>query len=141
MRILIVAAWASARAALVALLADADDCEIVGEAGGAAELERLLIEAAPEVVVCESAPGESLRVIEALADEPAGFVLLGEDRDDYRLLLEAALPGWALLRREADRIELLGRGSGGRRGVGRAGSSFCAVAGRGAAAAFRSGRF
>ena len=108
MQIVIVAGWASARAGLRALLADADDVEIVGEANGSGELERLLIETAPDVVLCDTAAAEAERVIEILSGEGAAFVLLGEDRSEYQMLADAILPGWAYLRKDADRIEILG---------------------------------
>ncbi|KAG8526098.1 uncharacterized protein KY384_000091 [Bacidia gigantensis] len=90
------------------MLVDADDCEIVGEANGSAEMERLLIESAPEVVLCDTSPADALRVIEALSGEGAALVLLGEDHSEYQLMADAVLPGWAYLRKEADRIEILG---------------------------------
>ena len=107
-RILIVAAWASVRAGLSALLSDAADCEVIGEVSGSAELERLLADALPDVVLCDVLPGEVVRVIEALAGSDTALVLLGEERTDYRLLTDADLTGWAYLRREADRTEILG---------------------------------
>ena len=108
MQIVIIAGWASVRAGLRAMLADAEDCEIVGEAAGSPELERLLIEAAPEVVLCDTAATDALRVIEIMSGEGAALVLLGDDRSEYQLLADAILPGWAYLRKEADRIEILG---------------------------------
>ena len=108
MQIVIVAGWASARAGLRALLADADDVEIVGEANGGGELERLLIEAAPDVVLCDTTAAEAVRVVEILSGEGAALVLLGEDRSEYQTLADAILPGWAYLRKDADRIEILG---------------------------------
>ena len=108
LQIVITAGWASVRAGLRAMLADADDCEVVGEARSSAELERLLIEAAPDVVLCDTATADALRVIEILSGEGAALVLLGDDRSEYQLLADAILPGWAYLRKEADRIEILG---------------------------------
>ena len=50
-RVLIVAAYASVRAGLEALLADAEDCAIVGAVSGSDELERILLDAPPDVVL------------------------------------------------------------------------------------------
>ena len=52
-RVLIVAAYASVRAGLHALLADATDCEVVGEAAGTDELDALLPAALLDVVVLD----------------------------------------------------------------------------------------
>ena len=108
LRILIVASWASVRAGLNALLADAADCEILGEVSGSGELERLLPEFLPDVVLCDVVGEDAMRVVETLSGGDTALVLLGEDRGDYRLLVEAILPGWAYLRKEAERAEILG---------------------------------
>ena len=47
-------------------------------------------------------------MIEILSGEGAALVLLDDDRSAYQLLADAILPGWAYLRKEADRIEILG---------------------------------
>ncbi len=108
MQIVIVAGWASVRAGLRAMLAEAEDAEIVGEAVGSVELERLLIEAAPEIALCDTTTADALRVIETLSGEGVALVLLDDDRAAYQALADADLPGWACLRKEADRIEILG---------------------------------
>ncbi|HZP84322.1 MAG TPA: response regulator transcription factor [Chthonomonadaceae bacterium] len=107
-RILIVAAYASVRAGLHVLLAEAEDITIVGEASGSAELERLLPEARPDVVLADDNAADSARLLDALADREIGLVVLGDSRTDYRRLADGPLPGWAYLRKEADGAEMIG---------------------------------
>jgi len=124
-RVLIVAPYASVRAGLHALLDGADSLLVVGEAGGAADLERVLPQARPNVVLLdESGPADTARVREVLAltgnrddadEEPVGLVSLaapggGADGGDTATPLaglRAALDGgWAYLSKEADGQEI-----------------------------------
>jgi DNA-binding NarL/FixJ family response regulator len=105
-RVLIVAAYASVRAGLHALLAGADDCEVVGAVSGSAELERLLPDARPDVVLFDENESDAGRVLEALAGGEAGLVLLGDHREGYQRLASAALVGWAYLLKEAEGTEI-----------------------------------
>ena len=121
-RVLIVAPYASVRAGLHALLDGADGLLVVGEAGGAADLERVLPQARPDVVLLdESSPADSARVREVLAaiggadeaeEEPVGLVSLaapadGGDTATPLAGLRAALEGgWAYLSKEADGQEI-----------------------------------
>jgi len=107
-RILIVAAYASARAGLHALLADAEDCAVIGEVNGSAELEGVLPEARPDVVLYDMNEVDAVRVLEVMADGEAGLVVLGESRNGYESLAEVALPGWAYLLKEAEGREIAG---------------------------------
>lgn len=107
-RILIVAAYASVRAGLHVLLAEAEDIAIVGEASGSAELERLLPEARPDVVLADDNAADSARLRDVLADRGIGLVVLGDSRTDYRRFADSPLPGWAYLRKEADGAEMIG---------------------------------
>lgn len=106
-RILIVAAYASVRAGLHVLLAEAEDITIVGEASGSAELERLLPEARPDVVLADDNAADSARLLDVQADGEIGLVVLGDSRTDYRRLADGSLPGWAYLRKEADGAEMI----------------------------------
>ena len=107
-RVLIVAAYASVRAGLHSLLAGAADIEIVAEASGSAEAERLLPEAKPDVVLADDLPDDRARLLSLLADGEAALVLLGEARDGFRALTDMPLPGWAYLLKEADGTEIAG---------------------------------
>lgn len=100
--IVVVAAYASVRAGLQVLLADAEECVIQGEARGSAELERLLPELQPNVVLFDDNEDDRARLLDVMSGGEAGLVMLGDSRGGYRLLATAALPGWAYLLREAD---------------------------------------
>jgi DNA-binding NarL/FixJ family response regulator len=113
-RVLIVAAYAAVRAGLHALLADAEDLAVIGAVSGSAELERILTEAQPDVVLLDDTDGDGPRVVELLSgsriptDGGCGLVLLGDQRDGYERLARSALPGWAYLLKEADGQEIAG---------------------------------
>jgi len=107
-RVLIVAAYASVRAGLHSLLAGADDMEIVAEASGSAEGERLLPESRPDVVLADDLPEDRTRLLALLAEGDAALVLLGEARDGFRALAGAPLPGWAFLLKDAGGAEIAG---------------------------------
>src|SRR5437867_2384472 len=79
-RVLIVAAYASARAGLHALLADAEECVILGAVSGSAELERLLPEARPDVVLVDENEADAPSVLALIAGSEAGMVLMSDDR-------------------------------------------------------------
>ena len=89
-RVLIVAAYASVRAGLHALLADAGDCEVIGAVSGSAELERLLPDARPDVVLLDDNDGDATRVLALLSGGEAGLVVLGEERGGWLALAGAA---------------------------------------------------
>lgn len=107
-RVLIVAAYASVRAGLHALLAEAEGCLVVGEARGSGELERLRPEARPDVVLCDDLEGEGLRVASLLSGGGVGLVLLAGGDISLHTLAGAVLPGWAVLPKEADVGEIVG---------------------------------
>jgi DNA-binding NarL/FixJ family response regulator len=107
-RVLIVAAYASVRAGLHALLADAEDLAMAGAVSGSEELERILVESPPDVVLFDDNPGEGARVLETLSGSEAGFVMLGDSRSGYLQLAGRSLRGWAYLLKEADGVEIAG---------------------------------
>lgn len=107
-RVLIVATYASVRAGLHALLLEYEDMEVLGEVSGSAELERVLSERNPDVILCDVNEGENARLRDALSGGDVGLVLLGEGRDLARSMSESDLPGWACLRREAESAEIAG---------------------------------
>ena len=55
-RVLLVAAYASVRAGLYALLAGARGLRVVGQASGSGDLERLLPDLRPDVVLLDACP-------------------------------------------------------------------------------------
>jgi two-component system, NarL family, response regulator YdfI len=105
-RVLILAPYASVRAGLHTLLAEAEGVTVLGAVGSSGELERLLPEAQPDVVLCDSVEGEDEQVLALLSGSEIALVLLGEHRDGYQMLAGAALPGWAYLLKEADGSEI-----------------------------------
>lgn len=104
--ILIVAAYASVRAGLHALLANAGDFALVAEARGSAELERLLPQFRPDVVVCDDQEEDRARVLAALSGGETGLVLLSDGEPAPPALRACVLPGWAVLRKEAEAGEI-----------------------------------
>ena len=107
-RILIVAAYAAVRAGLHALLADAEGCTVIGAVSGSAELEGVLPEARPDVVLLDDNDGDGPRVVELLSGSGVALVVLGEDRTGYERLATSSLPGWAYLLKQADSGEIAG---------------------------------
>jgi two-component system, NarL family, response regulator YdfI len=107
-RVLIVAAYASVRAGLHALLAEAEDLVIVGAISGSDELERLLSEGPPDVVLFDDNEADGAQVLEAISGSEAGLVTLGDQRGGYQRLAGRSLPGWAYLLKEADGNEIAG---------------------------------
>ena len=107
-RTLIVAAYASVRAGLHALLSGAEDITVVGDATGSADLERLLPAARADVAVLDDSPDDRPAVLDLLADAGVGLVLLAERGDEYGTLARAGLPGWAYLLKDADGTQIAG---------------------------------
>lgn len=107
-RVMIVAAYASVRAGLRALLAEAADIEVLAEVSGSMEMERLLPEAKPDVVLADNLPDDQARMLMLLAKSETALVLLGEERDGYHALASTLLPGWAYLLKEAEAVEIVG---------------------------------
>jgi DNA-binding NarL/FixJ family response regulator len=107
-RVLIVAAYASVRAGLQALLSEAEDCDVIGALSGSAELERLLPDARPDAVLLDESEGDGARVLELLSGGETGLVMLGDNPEGYRTLATLPLPGWAYLLKEADGPEIAG---------------------------------
>jgi DNA-binding NarL/FixJ family response regulator len=103
-RVLIVAAYASVRAGLHALLAE--EFRVVGDVSGSAELERLLPEAGADVVVVDYNTADGRQVLETAAAAEVGVVLLGEERDGFLMITGLPFPGWAYLLKEAEGPEI-----------------------------------
>jgi NarL family two-component system response regulator YdfI len=104
-----VAAYASVRAGLHALLAGVDDFAVVGEVGNSVELERVLPDVQPDVVIYDLSDADRERIIEVVSGSEAGLVVLGEERVGYRSLVGSSLSGWAyLLKENAETTEIAG---------------------------------
>jgi DNA-binding NarL/FixJ family response regulator len=109
-RVCIIAGYASARAGLHALLADAPGVSVVGAVEGSGEpLARLLPGMKPDALLLDTSgegSGDSVGELLALlgdADPPPGVVVLGDTPErDVSRLADSDLPGWAYLLREAD---------------------------------------
>jgi DNA-binding NarL/FixJ family response regulator len=112
-RVLIVAPYAAVRAGLHALLGEAEgdltgDMALLGAVSGSEELERVLPELQPEVVLYDDNADEATRLLALLADTDIGLVMLTDDGDDYLRLANAPLRAWACLRKEAEGQEIAG---------------------------------
>lgn len=107
-RVLIVAAYASVRAGLHSLLRGAVDIEVVAKGSGSAEVERLLPEARPDVLLADDLPDDRGSLLTQAAEGEIALVLLGEARDGFRALADTPLPGWGYLLKEADGTEIAG---------------------------------
>jgi DNA-binding NarL/FixJ family response regulator len=107
-QVLIVTPYASVRAGLRSLLAEAEDCAIVGEARDVEELQRLLPAVAPDVVLFDDSAGALEPVLALLQNGDSVRVTLCEDEWDVSLLARSNLRGWAALLRSADGEEIAG---------------------------------
>lgn len=108
--ICIIAGYASVRAGLHALLADAPGLAVLGAVEGVGDsLARLLPGMAPAGVLLDTSGegdgdsvGELLALLAETENPPAVIILSDAPDRDLPRLAEAALPGWAYLLREAD---------------------------------------
>ncbi len=107
-RVILVAAYASVRAGLDALLAGLPDCEIVARLSVAGELERLLPETHTNVILLDALPGDVADVTPVLAGTEVGLALLSEETEDGLGLSRAGLNGWAWLRKDSEGPEIIG---------------------------------
>jgi DNA-binding NarL/FixJ family response regulator len=107
-RVLIVAAYVSVRAGLHTLVAEAEGCAVSGAVSGSEELERLLLEAPPDVVLFDQNESDEARLLAIMERSEAALVVLGERRDGFQELAVRPLKGWAYLLKEADGAEIAG---------------------------------
>ena len=114
-RALIIAGYASMRAGLQALLADAPGVEALGAAEDVNDaLARLIADLRPDALLFDSSgdgPDEdslSLLLPMLAQDGPPLVVLSACPERDMTRLIKAELPGWACLRRDADAPQIIG---------------------------------
>jgi DNA-binding NarL/FixJ family response regulator len=105
-RVVIVAPYASVRAGLHALLSEAEGMRVVSETSGSTELGGVLPEARPDVLLVDDSPSDRAAVLAVAAMEETSLVLLSDDRESARSLAGSALPGWAVLLKDADGEEI-----------------------------------
>lgn len=109
MRVMVVAAFASARAGLSAIIADQPDMDALEPASGSEELERLSINSLPHALLYDYDEEDSERVLQFAAQNSIAVVVLGESPDGFHSLLTSNLHGWGyLLKENADREEITG---------------------------------
>lgn len=107
MRVMVVAAFASARAGLSAIIADQPDMDALEPASGSEELERLTINPPPQALLYDYDTEDSERVLQFAAQNCIAVVVLGESQDGFHPLLNMNLHGWGyLLKENADHEEI-----------------------------------
>jgi DNA-binding NarL/FixJ family response regulator len=104
--IIIVAAYATARAELQSLLEDQAGIAVVGSASGASELARHLAEGPVDAVLLEESEGDLADVLGVLSPTHTPLVALGDRENGIEELAAAGLRGWAYLLREAEAAEI-----------------------------------
>ncbi len=109
-KICIVAGYASVRAGLHALLADAPHLTVLGAVEGVGDsLARLLPGMSPDALLVDTSGegdadsvGDLLALLTDSENPPAVVIISDSTESDLPRLAEAPLPGWAYLLREAD---------------------------------------
>lgn len=105
-RVIIVAAFPSARAELQEILEGQAGIAVVGTASGASDLERHIAEGPVDAVVFDHTEGETADVLATVARAGAALVVLGDPCQPIDELVAAGLAGWAYLLRDADAVEI-----------------------------------
>jgi DNA-binding NarL/FixJ family response regulator len=105
-RLMVAAPYATVRAGLRALVGHDPFIRIVGDAGGVGELSGLIDALRPDVVLLDDLLREWDGLVDILAEHETALMLVTDDRTEIDLLAASALPGWALLLRGADGLEM-----------------------------------
>jgi two-component system nitrate/nitrite response regulator NarL len=105
-RVLVVAPYAAVRAGLQVLLSEAEECIVVSQAGGSGELESLLPDARPDVVIVDEDAGARPEALAIVAASGSALVLLADTADSLGSVSRLPLRGWAYLGKEAGAAEL-----------------------------------
>lgn len=90
------------------MLADSPEIAIIGEARNLEEIDALLSETRPDVVVLDDSLWQSEAALPALKAQHCALVLLSEDNIRLGELAAGGLRGWALLDKSAEAEELSG---------------------------------
>ena len=104
--VVVVAPYAATRAGLHAFLADAAGFAVLGEVSGSAELERILPEARPQVVLFDDNAGDRSHLLDVVEHASVSLVLLGDTETGYRVLADSPLPAWGYLLKDAEGPEI-----------------------------------
>jgi DNA-binding NarL/FixJ family response regulator len=99
--VLVVAAYASVRAGLAVLLAEEGGFAVVAEVNGSRELEHILSNTEPDVVLVDSAPGDRSAILELLAQATLPAVVLTDEGESPSPVWNRLVWGRGLLSRSA----------------------------------------
>ena len=105
-RVMVVAPYAATRAGLHAFLADVAGFAVIGEVSGSAELERMLAQSRPQVVLFDDNAGDRSRLLDVVENASLSLVMLGETEMGYRVLVDSPLPAWGYLLKDAEGPEI-----------------------------------
>jgi DNA-binding NarL/FixJ family response regulator len=101
----LVAAYASVRAGLAALLSEAGDIRVIGQASGIADWECPLAET--DVVLLDLRLEDAAQAVETLRETAARWVLLGDVLAEPAFLRNSLAQGGGWLRKEATAEEII----------------------------------
>jgi DNA-binding NarL/FixJ family response regulator len=99
-RVLVVAPYAAVRAGLQVMLAEAEECVVISQAGGSGDLEPLLPDARPDVVIVDEDAGAGPETLAIVAASGSALVLLAENTANLEPVSRLPLRGWAYLGKE-----------------------------------------
>jgi DNA-binding NarL/FixJ family response regulator len=105
-RVLFLSPYPSVRAGLNAQAAEDPELRVAGQVAGSADLARALAQARPDVVIADPSEADVTPLLELLAERGIALVLLTDNDRARGLAASSDLPGWALLRRDAEAAEL-----------------------------------
>ena len=104
---MVVARYASVRAGLASMLDDSPDVQICGDVSGSADLEAELRSGPIDVVLYDVDSADLREILRICAANDLGLVALDSSTEGVQNLLGAAVRGWALLPKEAEREEIV----------------------------------
>jgi len=105
-RVMVVAPYAATRAGLHAFLADAGGFAVIGEMSGSADLERMIPELRPQVVLFDDNAGDRGRLLDVVENASVSLVMLGDTEMGFRVLADSPLPAWGYLLKDAEASEI-----------------------------------
>jgi len=104
-RVLILSRYASVRIGLRAMLEGREPIQVIGEVGGAHDIESFPL--APDVVLCEVEEEASDAILRSIAELECGIVVLGLGAEAVPCLIQMPFQGWALIPRESSADEIV----------------------------------